>query len=93
MLNEFWLNDAIEKFADPSFYEDSTCSNSKGPFYNVLDHFEYFEVNSFQCLFGVEVITTVPTVFNPIAFLPALPKLIRATLNDLLILLGSLLTG
>lgn len=47
---EYWINGTLgQKFADPSVYEDFTCSNSMGPAYTLVDHFTYFDANYLIC--------------------------------------------
>lgn len=74
---EYWINGTDgQKFADQSVYEDSTCSNSMGPAYSVLDHFLYFDANLLVCwLNDPQVWLAIPTSdVQLIGIIPPLPR-------------------
>jgi len=75
-------NNGSAKFCNPSTYEDPDCSISLGPFYSVMDHLVYFDVDLTLCLqedpidFMLQFIVPLKP-FIPaslINLLPSLPK-------------------
>lgn len=93
VLNEYWINGNVSKFADPSVYEDINCSDSLGPLYTPLDHFTYFDVDQSYCLADfVEEFTAIPYVILPVEDVPELPTFIQILLSDVGILLTEIVT-
>ncbi len=83
VLNEYWIHDSGEKFANQSTYEDPTCSNSLGPLYTPIDHEQYFDVNHLRCLLSdLHELLAVPVIFNPPDVLPPFPKPIQNSLSE-----------
>lgn len=95
---EYWINGTdSQKFANQNVYEDSTCSNSMGPAYSVLDHFQYFDANLLICWLNQPGYwLAIPgNIFQPIGTLPPLPQFITdfisGAIGFTLFLLGGLI--
>lgn len=74
---EYWINGTNGRFADDSTYEDPTCSNSMGPAYSVIDHFQYFDANLLVCWLNQPLLwVAIPNVVQPIGVIPPLPSFI-----------------
>lgn len=81
---EYWINGINDqKFADCSRYNDPNCSDSMGPAYTVLDHFQYFDANYLICWLNQPLVwTTLPAnLLQPVGQIPPLPNVITNFLS------------
>lgn len=81
---EYWINGLNgQKFADTSVYTDPTCSDSMGPAYSAIDHFQYFDANYLICYLNQPLVfLAVPaSILQPIGTIPPLPPKITNFLS------------
>ncbi len=81
---EYWINGkGNQRFADITRYNDPTCSDSMGPAYSVLDHFQYFDANYLVCYLDQPLVwLTLPaSILQPVGSIPPLPEKITEFLG------------
>ncbi|XP_035714885.1 lipase-like isoform X3 [Folsomia candida] len=83
---EVWINGEEINFCSKTVYEDPNCSNSLGPLYTLLDHFQYFDADITVCYLvegwlDIDLVTVEG--FTPTNFLPPMPTVMRGILVGL----------
>ncbi|XP_021961423.1 lipase [Folsomia candida] len=83
---EVWINRKEINFCSQAVYEDSTCSNSLGPLYTIIDHLQYFDADYSVCYFvegwlDIDLISIAG--FTPTDYIPPMPTVMAGFLTGL----------
>lgn len=82
--NEYWINGQDdEAFCSNSIYEDPTCSDSLGPYYSIVDHATYLDVDYAICIVDQPAPwAAIPaSILQPVGTIPPLPQPISKFLD------------
>lgn len=81
---EYWyVDENNQRFCNTTVCEDTTCSDSMGPAYNIDDHRTYLGVDYGECVFGQPAPwLAIPGVLQPANTVPKFPKRLSSFFVD-----------